>query len=55
MVYKHLFNCNYWKINSSDSDLDCSDLVNSSDSDDAGAQPRSFDRLMSEGPSTSVK
>ena len=40
--------------NSSASDLDCSDVVNSSDSDDAGTQPRSFDRLVSEGPSTSA-
>ena len=31
-----------------------SDLVNSSDSDDVGTQPRSFDRLASEGPSTSA-
>ena len=28
--------------------------MNSSDSDDAGTQPRSLDRLASEGPSTSV-
>ena len=40
--------------NSSGSDLDGSALVNSSDSDDAGTQPRSFDRLATEGPSTSA-
>ena len=40
--------------NSSGSDLDGSALVNLSDSDDAGTQPRSFDRLAAEGPSTSV-
>ena len=40
--------------NSSGSDLDGSALVNSSDSDDAGTQPRSFDRLSAEGPSTSA-
>ena len=40
--------------NSSGSDLDGSALVNSSDSDDAGIQPRSFDRLATEGPSTSA-
>ena len=40
--------------NSSGSDLDGSALVNSSDSDDAGTQPRSFDRLATEGPSTST-
>ena len=40
--------------NFSDSDLDGSEMVNSLDSDDAGTQPHSFDRLVSEGPSTSA-
>ena len=40
--------------NSSASDLDGSAFVNSSDSDDAGTQPHSFDRLAAEGPSTSA-
>ena len=40
--------------NSLGSDLDGSALVNSSDSDDASTQPRSFDRLAAEGPSTSA-
>ena len=40
--------------NSSISDLDCSGLVDTSENDDAGAQPRSFDRLVVDSPSTSA-
>ena len=40
--------------NSSGSDLDGSALVNLSESDDAGTQPRFFDRLATECPSTSA-
>ena len=40
--------------NSSGSDLDGSAFVNLSDNDDAGTQPWSFDRLATEGPSTSA-
>ena len=40
--------------NSSVSDLDCSGLVDTPESDDAGAQPRSFDRLVVGSPSTSA-
>ena len=41
-------------LNSSNSDLDCSVLLYSSESDDAGTQPRSFDRLELDCPSSSA-
>ena len=41
-------------LNSSNSDLDCSDLLNTSESDDASTQACSFDRLMVDSPSTST-
>ena len=40
--------------NSSISDLDCSRLLDTSESDDASAQARSFNRLIVDSPSTSV-
>ena len=33
---------------SSDSELNCSDIVDASDSDDAGSQNRSFDKFQAE-------
>ena len=41
-------------LNSSNSDLDCSGLLNSLESDNASIPPRSFDRLVVDGPSTSA-
>ena len=41
-------------LNSCNSDLDCSVLLNSLGSDDASTQPRSFDRLVVNNLSTSA-
>ena len=41
-------------LNSSHSDLNCSVLLNSSESNDASTQPRLFDRLVLDGSSTSA-
>ena len=41
-------------LNSSNSDLDSSGLLNTSESDDASTQARSFDRLVVDSPSTST-
>ena len=38
----------------SDSELNCSDIVDASDSDDAGSRNRSFNKFQPEQPSTSV-
>ena len=41
-------------LNSSNSDLDCSDLLNTSESDNASTQACSFYRLVVDSPSTST-
>ena len=41
-------------LNSFNRDLDCSGLLNTSESDNASTQPRSFDRLAVDSPSTST-
>ena len=41
-------------LNSSSSDLDCSGLLNTSESDDASTQVRSFDRPMVDSPGSST-
>ena len=41
-------------LNSFNSDLDCSGLLNMSESDDASGQPCSFHRLVVDSPSTSA-
>ena len=40
--------------NSSSSNLDCSGLLDNSESDDASTQARSFDRLVVDSPNTST-
>ena len=41
-------------LNSSTSDLDCSGLLNTSEISNASTEPRSFDRLVVDSPSTST-